>query len=328
MFRHRTVTWKAPLLLGLTALLLVSLVRITTAQQDSCLDRTFAVNVLTEKGESVNGLTAKNFRAKYQHETVQIVSAMHDTAPRRIVIVLDASGTMYQDSQWGFAIGAAKELFSAAPWDMSFALLTFANHVEDKTALSEGRQVVGKELSTLGRKDWKSYKGPTRKTALFDALLEGLGSFGASGRGDVVYAITDGGDNASHIDFPEVRTRFLSMGVRLFCFLVRPSLAVRGRTPEEASGPEELTRLIHVTGGDFASVELGSPSSSIKKDWAVVESGTALLVGEITEFYRVEIHLPQFVDKERDWNLQVVDEAGKKNTHLRVIYPRRLAPCP
>lgn len=131
MGRHRTVTCKTALSLGLTAFLVASLVRVATAQQDPCLDRTVAVNVLMEKGESVKGLTEQSFRAEFQHKTVQVVSAKRGIAPRRIVIVLDSSGSMIQSPEWDAASAAAVRLFSIAPSNTSFALLSFSTGVEE-----------------------------------------------------------------------------------------------------------------------------------------------------------------------------------------------------
>jgi hypothetical protein len=314
--------------IGLATLLVASLVSTVTAQQDPCLDRTVAVNVLTEKGDSVNGLTAKSFRAEYQRQLVEVVSATRDIHTRRIAIVLDTSRSINQNLTWYAATSAAKRLYSTAPGETSFALLTFATQVETRIELTEGRVAVAKALSAMGSEDWTNYKGPTRKTALLDALVEGLGSFPAPALGDVVFAITDGDDNASHIDFSEVRRKFLSTGVRLFCFLVSEPLSLRGRTREEASGPEEMAQLVRATGGDFTSVELDPQGDLAKFQRDFVPPGITSLEREIAETYRVEIHLPQSVDKEKGWKLQVVDDSGKSISKLRIIYPQKLAPCP
>ena len=130
--------------------------------QDPCLDQTVAVNVLTEKGASVNRLTEKSFRAEYQRQAVQIVSAKRNLHPPRIVIVLDASGSMSQNHKWYAATTAAKGLFSIAPANTLFAFITFAAQVEDKIDFSKGRVAVAKELSALGSKDWKYFEGRRR----------------------------------------------------------------------------------------------------------------------------------------------------------------------
>jgi hypothetical protein len=44
-------------------------------------------------------------------------------------------------------------------------------------------------------------------------------------------------------------------------------------------------------------------------------------------YYRVEVELPVEVDKTRGWELEVVGVDGKKMKGVRVVYPRKLAPC-
>lgn len=187
---------------------------------------------------------------------------------------------------------------------------------------------MAKELSNLGTIDWTKHKDHPRKTALLNALAEGLALLELPRVGDAVCAITDGHDNASRINFPEVRRRFLSAGVRLFCFFVRDSSLSRARTIiGEPFRLEDLAGLVQATGGDFASIEVISPPSLPKWDHTAVESGTTILAREMMEFYRVGLRLPQPLDKVRDLKFQVLDESSKKSSHLRIIYPQRLAPC-
>lgn len=47
----------------------------------------------------------------------------------------------------------------------------------------------------------------------------------------------------------------------------------------------------------------------------------------MTTFYRLEIELPQEVDKPREWRLELVPREGFKVKDLRVVYQRKLLPC-
>jgi len=93
------------------------------AQQERCLERTFAVNVLTDSGEMVQGLTARNFLGKLHGEKIETTSAVLDTGPRRIVIVLDASGDKHDT--WALKVLLARRLVEADETS-SIALVTFA----------------------------------------------------------------------------------------------------------------------------------------------------------------------------------------------------------
>jgi len=46
----------------------------------------------------------------------------------------------------------------------------------------------------------------------------------------------------------------------------------------------------------------------------------------INNSYRVELHLPERLDKPRGWKLEL-DLKGRVDKLMRLTYPRRLAPC-
>ena len=107
---------KKPAPLGLFCFAIVLVVTLSgsiQAQQDHCLNRTIAVNVLSEDVHVVEGLSAKNFRGKVHGHPVEIVSVNRDSGPRRIVIVLDASGSMRDF--WRSETSAAEGLLEIHP---------------------------------------------------------------------------------------------------------------------------------------------------------------------------------------------------------------------
>jgi len=313
--------------LGLAALLAAGLARTLAAQQGACLDRIVAVNVLTPSGHTATGLTEKDFQAEYQHQAVQVVSAKLETHPRRVVLVLDASASMTTTPNWHLAVAAAEGMIINAPADTSFALLTFATHVETTTGFGEGAAAVAKQLSTLGAKNWSKYHGPPRKTALLDALVEGLDLLQPPALGDVVFAITDGEDTASRNQLPEVQGRFLSESVRLFCFFTIPTAVATWPQVPDSIQPVAFATLAHATGGGVAWVDLSSWQTP-NTDVSGVLPRIVPLLREIADFYRLEFRLPRAVKKESTWKLRVMEDSGKRNSRLQVIYPEKLSPCP
>src|SRR3990167_3518790 len=100
--------------------------------------RTLAVNVLDEQGNQVSGLTASNFRAEFRGQPVKILSATLDTRPRRIVILLDTSGSMAaRVGKWELATAAAEDFLRWGPADSSIALVTFGEKVEQRIGFSQ-----------------------------------------------------------------------------------------------------------------------------------------------------------------------------------------------
>ena len=48
----------------------------------------------------------------------------------------------------------------------------------------------------------------------------------------------------------------------------------------------------------------------------------------MTGAYRLEVALPQGLDKARDWKLEAIDANGKEMKNVRLVYPRQLVPSP
>ena len=90
-------------------------------------------------------------------------------------------------------------------------------------------------------------------------------------------------------------------------------------------------RLVASTGGMSFTVFAHGKSAPrfdfSEKDRAGVAAAARVIFPAMTEFYRVEVELPEESDKVRDWKLEAVDARGKKMTKAGVVYPRKLAPC-
>src|SRR5439155_2944461 len=176
------------------AVLLFSLVSTSAAAQgDSCLNRTVTVNVFDGTGNPVKSLGKANFRAVMHKREVGIVSASYDAGPHRIVILLDTSGSMISGAKWKAAVAVAEALVSLASPQSSFALLTFTDHVEDRIGFGHGRKEVADELAKLESTRWQEIRGP-RKTAVLDALWEGLSLLQPAHSGDAICLISDSDD--------------------------------------------------------------------------------------------------------------------------------------
>src|SRR6202050_5851279 len=77
------------------------------AQTDPCLRRIVPINVMDDRGQLVTGLTENNFMGSIHHQPVRIVSLRPDGTARRVVIVLDASGSMTDGKRiWHLYFGA------------------------------------------------------------------------------------------------------------------------------------------------------------------------------------------------------------------------------
>lgn len=320
---------------ALVIIALTGLASQSPAQDHPCLNRTVAVNVYTDEGRRVRGLGAQNFHGQWRSKPVEIVSANYDTAPRRIVILLDTSGSIIADrAMWESELLMANGLADASPPQHSLALLTFSNQVEDRVEFGQGREDVKDKLRELRARNWREIKG-LRKTALLDAAVEGIALLAHPRCDDAIVLISDGGENASHEREGQVKRDFLESGVRLFTFLLLIAPANSGGTPEEVSGPSFFESLSEATGGqrlvflphEGLSARKFFPTKLKENDHETVRSLARSLAQEISDSYILQIKLPEPVDMAREWKLEVVDPASKKKPAWKVIYPRRLAPC-
>lgn len=316
-------------LVALWLLFLAGLAPELPAQKASSHRLTVAVNVLDRGGNFVRGLTSTNFSGKLGRKDVKIVSVTLDNQPRRIVILLDVSGSMIrQKGRWKLAYRAAWDIIALAPAESSLALLVFAETVEDTGEFTQEREAVLQRLSALG----PDYQPPKsyRRTALNDAILEAVALLTPPQVGDVIYLITDGGENSSRTRGRRARRALLCAGVRLFAFV----LLSPGQTSTRyvARVLPSFVKWLQATGG--GGVILGS-TSELRAEYRMNDKRQAQiaerayqLYHRMGEFYRLEVELPRALRKPRGWKLEVVDEHGEKRKVLKVIYPRRLAACP
>ncbi len=129
-------------LLEVFAVLLLLAAAPLAAQTDACLHRTVAVSVFDDRGEIVTGLTAENFQASLRHERVKILSVRPGDSPR-VVIVLDASGSMLSRSEvWDFSIDAATQLSRSLPTGALLGMVVFSTQVGKTVPLSADRQTI------------------------------------------------------------------------------------------------------------------------------------------------------------------------------------------
>ncbi|MGH9891141.1 MAG: vWA domain-containing protein [bacterium] len=290
--------------------------------------RMVAVNVLNEEGQQVVGLKAENFRGKYRGKAVRIVSAEWDAGPRRVVILLDRSGSMEWGNKQLIARKAAEDLVFYGPVENQVALIWFSTKPDEIVPLKAGRQHVVDRLA-------EAMKGKTvpaeGRTALLDALMEGLRLLEPAQFGDALYVVTDAGENASRSRDREVREAILCSGVRVYFLLfLDPDRSVRGA--EYARGPGLAEELSKETGGFSLVPEVlryGSLGRFQLSPEELSELGKAVrwLYELMAGYYRVEVELPEEVDKTRGWELEVVGSDGKKMKGVRVVYPRKLAAC-
>jgi hypothetical protein len=150
--------------------------------------------------------------------------------------------------------------------------------------------------------------------------------------GDVIYVVTDAGDNKSRTEPKRVAEDLLRAGVRLFAVVVAYASRDRGRRVSGDEDPERLLSVVIATGGNvlaFPYVATSQPYPYIKAKTRADAVGLALqrFYQQMGKFYRLDLSLPATVSKPTEWNLEVIGANGKPNRRVEVRYPQRLMPC-
>jgi len=284
------------------------------------------VNVLNAHGNAIRNLSKENFRLRVNGKPVALVDARYTVAPRRIVVVLDLSGSMVEEKPtWQIAHDAVEDLLVQTPTDVSIAMLTFANTVRDRFDFRQSRPAIAKWLSE-GPGQRPKLKQPA-KTALFDAILEALKLLDPIQPGDAIYAITDGGENASKASTGRTKIALRQSGVRLFAFLLDEAL------PADVTRRKSFLEMVDDSGGfvlglagrqkpDSASwdVEYVYDKDSRKRITAYTEE----LNVQVNGFWMLEFVNPSS-NKDSKINLEVVGDTGKSMKDVWITYPRRIS---
>jgi hypothetical protein len=301
------------------------------AQDSGCTTRTVPVSVVDSEWNFVQGLSAANFRAKLHGRDVEVLSASVDTSPRHIVLLLDASGSTREANEgWTTAKTLSADLIRLASPRASIAIMAFADKVLDTTGFDHDQLALLNRLEVLIKVSEQPRKA--QGTRLYDAISSVRGALGVLDFGDVIYAVTYIRDDQSQIQPERVEEDLLRGGVRLFSAVMGNPLGKRVPTPSELEGPDPLYLMVEATGGNALTLLYGGttrPRLHIKAKTRGEEVELALhrLYVQMSAFYRLDLRLPERVDKPTQWKLEVIGENRRPNYRVEVHYPHRLMPC-
>ncbi len=297
---------------------------------------TVTINAVDQRGIPIEGLRSKNFKAKSHRHNLQVVSLTFADGPRRIVVLLDTSGSMsgaeMGGDEWEVARDEAREFITAASPEARLSLLTFSDKVEERSTLSVDRH---RALEWLGSSasNRTSVKG---HTSLYEAILAGLKELDPPQPGDAIFAVTDGGENSSKARFEKVANLVRASGVRLFTFLLPEDIPFEGR--------ENLLEMVRESGGFEVElypspIPVGAPAAVDRRTEmlahrviyddrvkSAIHASVYAFNRQITSFYLLTLNLPDNLTKPRDWSLELVDQRGHNRKDAILTYPGHLIP--
>lgn len=305
------------------------------AQDPSCLRRTLPVALRDEQNLPIQNVSVADLQAKVHGKSVKILSISPDARPHRVVLILDASGSMGSTQSepplFALEIALARHFFDANKQRSQIALLIFNNDVTETVDFAQGNSAVGDKLQQIfGDHNYvkTNIKG---KTALRDTILAGLQLLEHPSSADSLYVITDGGDNASKHSAADVKQRLTVTSVRLFAVLLRKEVGYRNLTHEEMLGPEELSEITGNSGGEILTAAAWHGKQIVLS----ADSEAKLKAQEpLTRLYRtilsdqlLEIELPFPVAKDERWELKLSDRSRREWKSIHITYPPTLTKC-
>jgi hypothetical protein len=288
---------------------LLGLCTATLAAEES--RRVLAVNVIDREGHQVSTLSAVNFRGKVRGDQVRIDSAVFDTSPRRVALVIDTSVSVVGEEaalQWRVAQDLVADL---APGH-AIAVFALGRELRELRGPTNDPRLL---LATLAQARATAPAGPS---ALHDGVVEASRSFATPGFADVVCLVTDGEDTASRLSPREAERAVGETGARVFVVLVR-RIGGAAQPRVAFSQAENWTRSIaEATGGAVVKPDDRGAVEFVKR--------LQRLKALIRQVYRLEVDLPARTDGSPKLDLEVVDGGGRK-MKVELVYPRLLVPA-
>ncbi len=180
------------------------------ARDDACLYRTVSLTAADRELAPIPDLKPEDFRGEFRGKPVKIRSIVADERPHRIVIILDASGSIGPPppttpgrSAWSLERQLASHLVEIRPRETTFALLIFNDKVITSTdirrrlAASNSRVFVSLMVSSAGNRNRtpEELNGPEEMSKIAHATGGAIFGPVAQGSSGPVLLVTDSNQN-------------------------------------------------------------------------------------------------------------------------------------
>jgi VWFA-related protein len=193
----------------------------------------------------VTGLERENFRLFEDKIEQSVTHFASEDAPLSVGLVFDTSGSM--GSKLDKSRQAVAQFFKTANPHDEFFLVQFNDRPETAVDFTTSLEEIQNRLT------FTQAKG---RTALLDGVYMALHKMKkAKNPRKALLIISDGGDNSSRYTESEIKNLVREADVQIYAIGIFETVAARGRTPEELSGPSLLSEIAEQTGGRHFPVE-------------------------------------------------------------------------
>jgi len=294
------------------------------AQSESCVHHIFSA--YDSNGSSIAGLTPKDFEAKVRGKDVKILAIAPDMRPHRLVLIVDASPSL-----WQWELTFARHFLDQNHGRAQIALLIFNKHTNEVVNFAQGGAAVNDALKEAA-KGYDYLRTNGRGTTLQDAVLQGIQLFDRPTSADALYVLTDAVvSNGSPSVTNDADQQLVSTGVRLFAVLFQREIGYRNKTSEEVLGPEALSEMARKSGGGILTVaELHDNRLSL----SVNSEGKATTAETLAHLYQgvledsvLELGFAFPVKRNESFELKLSDIARRQWKNARLFYSEELTDC-
>lgn len=283
---------------------------VTPSFGQSTCEQQIVVNVRDSKGEFLSGLDTSSFHANVGGHEAVVTSAGVFAGSNRVILVLDASGSMGGDrnmKRWHAIKTFAKQIVALAPASTELAMLIFNRKIVRKVEFGHSRKEL---LDTI-----EQSSDANGMTALWTSLLEASEMFSTPLPGDSVLVVSDFVDDTHKTNVATVQSAFVNKRIRLFGAGIG-SFDHYLADAEDREGQDKFFALVKQTGGDV--IDVGE-----HRDDRLLQQ----LFDEPGKFYVLKITPTVPVQKPERLTLGLVTGTGNKNKGITLYYPQRFVPC-
>ncbi len=203
------------------------------------------VTVTDPMNRFVTGLEKENFKIFEDKKEQEISQFSSEDAPLSVGLIFDSSGSM--GAKLLKSKEAVAQFFKTANPDDEFFLVQFSDNANLIQPFTGNLEEIQNRLT---------FTRSHGRTALLDAVYLGLHEMKkAKNPRKALLIISDGGDNNSRYTESEIKNLVREADTQIYAIGIYEPMALRGRTPEEASGQGLLTQIAEQTGGRQYAVD-------------------------------------------------------------------------
>jgi hypothetical protein len=290
------------------------------AQTNSNSTQVLTLGVRDRQGRIATDIQPNQMVVKGLAASVQRLEL--DNAPRRILLLLDTSGSMgnYKSLSWSNVAQFAIQFTLQRKGDDLIGLDSFAEKDQMLVPFTMDSQLVVRSIERLT----SSGRGRTMLGLALNEILarkeDGLRF------GDAIILVSDGErSEADKTNFAQLRDDLTRAGIRI-CLVRVPPIMGPGATTDASNA----SRFVKETGGIEFNVinplNEVQPLSGARVDQERLASTAQAAYAFARTYYRVGLEVSEPIQKPRQLTLEVLDEQRRSMKHLQLNYPRYLLP--